>query len=90
MTRKNLESPTPFRSYRVGHRASRGIGAAVALELAHAGTLWWPSPAQLADWKNSTTKSKQPAATLVPLDVKDSEGIARLALRSTNGQRLTC
>ena len=62
--------------------ASRGIGAALALELPRPARMWWLSRAPSAGWKNSTTRSNRPAAsaTLVPLDMKDSDGIARLAL----------
>ena len=44
--------------------------------------MWWRSRAPSAAWKSSTTRSRRPAAraTLVPLDMKDMDGIARLAL----------
>jgi NAD(P)-dependent dehydrogenase (short-subunit alcohol dehydrogenase family) len=57
--------------------ASRGIGAALALELAHAGAHVVAVARTVGGLEELDDRIK---ATLVPLDVKDSEGIARLAL----------
>src|SRR5471030_2460182 len=62
--------------------ASRGIGAALALELAAAGA-HVVAVARTVGALEELDDKIQPAggsATLVPLDVKDSDGIARLAL----------
>ncbi|MGB6349900.1 MAG: SDR family NAD(P)-dependent oxidoreductase [Pseudolabrys sp.] len=62
--------------------ASRGIGAAVALELAQAGAHVVAVARTVGGLEelDDTIKAAGGSATLVPLDVKDSEGIARLAL----------
>jgi NAD(P)-dependent dehydrogenase (short-subunit alcohol dehydrogenase family) len=62
--------------------ASRGIGAAVALELAQAGAHVVAVARTVGGLEELDDKIKAAggSATLVPLDVKDSEGIARLAL----------
>jgi NAD(P)-dependent dehydrogenase (short-subunit alcohol dehydrogenase family) len=61
---------------------SRGIGAAVALELARAGAHLVAVAHTVGAWEelDDAIKAAGGSATLVPLDVKDSEGIARLAL----------
>ena len=62
--------------------ASRGIGAALALELAQAGAHVVAVARTVGGLEELDDKIKAAGgtATLVPLDVKDSEGIARLAL----------
>src|SRR5690348_13295748 len=62
--------------------ASRGIGAAVALELAQAGAHIVAVARTVGGLEELDDKIKAAgsSATLVPLDMKDSEGIARLAL----------
>ena len=62
--------------------ASRGIGAAVALELAKAGAHVVAVARTVGGLEelDDRIKSAGSSATLVPLDMKDSEGIARLAL----------
>src|SRR5690348_5051781 len=62
--------------------ASRGIGAAVALELARAGAhiVAVARTVGALEELDDKIKAEGSSATLVPLDVKDSEGIARLAL----------
>ena len=62
--------------------ASRGIGAALAIELAQAGALVVAVARTVGGLEELDYKIKAAGgtATLVPLDVKDSEGIARLAL----------
>ena len=62
--------------------ASRGIGAAVALELAHAGAHIVAVARTVGGLEELDDKIKAngSSATLVPLDMKDSDGIARLAL----------
>jgi NAD(P)-dependent dehydrogenase (short-subunit alcohol dehydrogenase family) len=62
--------------------ASRGIGAALALELAHAGAHVVAVARTVGGLEelDDRIKAGGGSATLVPLDVKDSEGIARLAL----------
>jgi NAD(P)-dependent dehydrogenase (short-subunit alcohol dehydrogenase family) len=62
--------------------ASRGIGAALALELAQAGAHVVAAARTIGGLEELDDKIKAEggSATLVPLDVKDSEGIARLAL----------
>ena len=62
--------------------ASRGIGAAVALELAQAGAHVVAVARTVGGLEELDDKIKAAgsSATLVPLDVKDSDGIARLAL----------
>jgi NAD(P)-dependent dehydrogenase (short-subunit alcohol dehydrogenase family) len=62
--------------------ASRGIGAALALELAKAGAHIVAVARTVGGLEELDDKIKAAGstATLVPLDVKDSDGIARLAL----------
>ncbi len=62
--------------------ASRGIGAAVALELAKAGAHVVAAARTVGGLEELDDKIKTAggSATLVPLDMKDSDGIARLAL----------
>ena len=62
--------------------ASRGIGAALALALAEAGAHVVAVARTVGGLEELDDKIKAAggSATLVPLDVKDSEGIARLAL----------
>jgi NAD(P)-dependent dehydrogenase (short-subunit alcohol dehydrogenase family) len=62
--------------------ASRGIGAALALALAQAGAHVIAVARTVGGLEELDDKIKAVggSATLVPLDVKDSEGIARLAL----------
>jgi NAD(P)-dependent dehydrogenase (short-subunit alcohol dehydrogenase family) len=62
--------------------ASRGIGAALALRLADAGAHVVAVARTVGGLEELDDKIKAVggSATLVPLDVKDSEGIARLAL----------
>src|SRR3972149_4985957 len=62
--------------------ASRGIGAALALELAAAGAhvVAGARPVGGLEELDDKIKAAGGTATLVPLDVKDSDGIARLAL----------
>jgi NAD(P)-dependent dehydrogenase (short-subunit alcohol dehydrogenase family) len=62
--------------------ASRGIGAALALELAKAGAhiVAVARTVGALEELDDKIKAEGGSATLVPLDVKDSEGIARLAL----------
>jgi NAD(P)-dependent dehydrogenase (short-subunit alcohol dehydrogenase family) len=62
--------------------ASRGIGAAVALELAQAGAHVVAVARTVGGLEELDDKIKAAgaSATLVPLDVKDSDGIARLTL----------
>ncbi|HEY6858325.1 MAG TPA: SDR family NAD(P)-dependent oxidoreductase [Pseudolabrys sp.] len=62
--------------------ASRGIGAAVALELAQAGAHIVAIARTVGGLEelDDRIKAAGGSATLVPLDVKDSDGIARLAL----------
>jgi len=62
--------------------ASRGIGAAVALELAQAGAHIVAVARTVGGLEELDDKIKAAgsSATLVPLDMKDSEGLARLAL----------
>jgi NAD(P)-dependent dehydrogenase (short-subunit alcohol dehydrogenase family) len=62
--------------------ASRGIGAALALELAQAGAHVVAVARTVGGLEELDDKIKAAGgtATLVPLDVKDSDGIARLAL----------
>jgi NAD(P)-dependent dehydrogenase (short-subunit alcohol dehydrogenase family) len=62
--------------------ASRGIGAALALELAHAGAHVVAVARTVGGLEELDDKIKAAggSATLVPLDVKDTDGIARLAL----------
>jgi NAD(P)-dependent dehydrogenase (short-subunit alcohol dehydrogenase family) len=62
--------------------ASRGIGAAVAFELAQAGAHVVAIARTVGGLEELDDKIKVAggSATLVPLDVKDSDGIARLAL----------
>jgi NAD(P)-dependent dehydrogenase (short-subunit alcohol dehydrogenase family) len=62
--------------------ASRGIGAAVALELAKAGAHVVAAARTVGGLEELDDKIKAEggSATLVPLDMKDSDGIARLAL----------
>jgi NAD(P)-dependent dehydrogenase (short-subunit alcohol dehydrogenase family) len=62
--------------------ASRGIGAALALALAQAGAHVVAVARTVGGLEELDDKIKAAggSATLVPLDVKDSDGIARLAL----------
>jgi NAD(P)-dependent dehydrogenase (short-subunit alcohol dehydrogenase family) len=62
--------------------ASRGIGAAVALELARAGAHVVAVARTVGGLEELDDKitAAGASATLVPLDVKDSDGIARLTL----------
>src|SRR5690348_4655432 len=62
--------------------ASRGIGAALALELAQAGHHIVATARTVGGLEELDDKINAAggSATLVPLDVKDSDGIARLAL----------
>jgi len=62
--------------------ASRGIGAALALELAQAGAHVVAVARTVGGLEELDDKIKAAggSATLVPLDVKDTDGIARLAL----------
>jgi NAD(P)-dependent dehydrogenase (short-subunit alcohol dehydrogenase family) len=62
--------------------ASRGIGAAVALQLAQAGAHVVAVARTVGGLEELDDKIQAAggSATLVPLDVKDGEGIARLAL----------
>lgn len=62
--------------------ASRGIGAALALQLAQAGAHVVAVARTVGGLEELDDKIKAVggSATLVPLDVKDSDGIARLAL----------
>ena len=62
--------------------ASRGIGAAIALELAQAGCHIVAVARTVGGLEELDDKIKAAgsSATLVPLDVKDSDGLARLAL----------
>jgi len=62
--------------------ASRGIGAALALHLAQAGAHIVAVARTVGGLEELDDKIKAAGstATLVPLDVKDSDGIARLAL----------
>ena len=62
--------------------ASRGIGAALALELATAGAHVIAVARTVGGLEELDDKIKTAgsSATLVPLDLKDNEGIARLAL----------
>jgi NAD(P)-dependent dehydrogenase (short-subunit alcohol dehydrogenase family) len=62
--------------------ASRGIGAALALELAQAGAHVVAVARTVGGLEELDDKIRAVggSATLVPLDVKDSDGIARLAL----------
>ncbi len=62
--------------------ASRGIGAALALALAEAGAHIVAVARTVGGLEELDDKIKAAggSATLVPLDVKDSDGIARLAL----------
>jgi NAD(P)-dependent dehydrogenase (short-subunit alcohol dehydrogenase family) len=62
--------------------ASRGIGAAVALELAKAGAHVVAAARTAGGLEELDDKIKADGgtATLVPLNMKDSDGIARLAL----------
>src|SRR5664280_2638769 len=62
--------------------ASRGIGAALALQLAEAGAHVVAVARTVGGLEELDDKIKAAggSATLVPLDIKDSDGIARLAL----------
>src|SRR5581483_3986761 len=62
--------------------ASRGIGAAVALQLAEAGAHVVAVARTVGGLEelDDRIKAAGSTATLVPLDMKDSDGIARLAL----------
>jgi NAD(P)-dependent dehydrogenase (short-subunit alcohol dehydrogenase family) len=62
--------------------ASRGIGAALALQLAQAGAHVVAAARTVGGLEelDDKVKAEGGSATLVPLDMKDSDGIARLAL----------
>jgi len=62
--------------------ASRGIGAAIALELAHAGAHVIAVARTVGGLEelDDRIKAAGGSATLVPVDIKDMDGIARLAL----------
>ena len=62
--------------------ASRGIGAALALELASAGAHIVAVARTVGGLEelDDNIKATGGTATLVPLDMKDMDGIARLAL----------
>jgi len=62
--------------------ASRGIGAALALHLAEAGAhiVAVARTVGALEELDDKVKAAGSTATLVPLDIKDSDGIARLAL----------
>src|SRR5674476_845084 len=62
--------------------ASRGIGEALALQLAQAGSHVVAVARTVGGLEELDDKIKAAggSATLVPLDVKDSDGVARLAL----------
>ncbi|MGH6682347.1 MAG: SDR family NAD(P)-dependent oxidoreductase, partial [Pseudolabrys sp.] len=62
--------------------ASRGIGAALALQLAQAGAHIVAVARTVGGLEelDDRIKAASGSATLVPLDMKDSDGIARLAL----------
>src|SRR5882757_7140934 len=62
--------------------ASRGIGAALALQLAQAGAHVVAVARTVGGLEelDDQIKAMGGTATLVPLDMKDSDGIARLAL----------
>jgi NAD(P)-dependent dehydrogenase (short-subunit alcohol dehydrogenase family) len=62
--------------------ASRGIGAALALELAQAGAHVVAAARTVGGLEelDDRIRAAGGSATLVPLDMKDSDGIARLAL----------
>jgi len=62
--------------------ASRGIGAALALQLAEAGAHVVAAARTVGGLEELDDKIKTTggSATLVPLDMKDADGIARLAL----------
>ncbi|MGH6684151.1 MAG: SDR family NAD(P)-dependent oxidoreductase, partial [Pseudolabrys sp.] len=62
--------------------ASRGIGAALALELAQAGAhvIAVARTTGGLEELDDRVKTAGGSATLVPLDMKDLDGIARLAL----------
>jgi NAD(P)-dependent dehydrogenase (short-subunit alcohol dehydrogenase family) len=62
--------------------ASRGIGAAIALELAKSGAhiIAVARTSGGLEELDDKIKAAGSTATLVPLDMKDSEGVARLAL----------
>jgi NAD(P)-dependent dehydrogenase (short-subunit alcohol dehydrogenase family) len=66
--------------------ASRGIGAALALELAQAGAHVIAVARTVGGLEELDDKIKATGgtATLVPLDMKDTPGIARLGPRSWN------
>ena len=66
--------------------ASRGIGYATALALAKAGAHVVAVARTVGGLEelDDAIQAAGSSATLVPLDLRDTEGIARLALRSTS------
>src|SRR5882672_3127633 len=68
--------------------ASRGIGAAVALQLAQAGAHVVAVARTVGGLEelDDQIKAAGGSATLVPLDIKDMDGIARLALAERYGR----
>jgi NAD(P)-dependent dehydrogenase (short-subunit alcohol dehydrogenase family) len=76
-----MSEPSPSRIALVTG-ASRGIGAAIALELAQAGHHIVATARTVGGLEELDDKIRAigGSATLVPLDIKDFDGIARLAL----------
>jgi NAD(P)-dependent dehydrogenase (short-subunit alcohol dehydrogenase family) len=76
-----MSDPSPSRIALVTG-ASRGIGAAIALELAQAGHHIVATARTVGGLEELDDKIRAigGSATLVPLDIKDFDGIARLAL----------